>query len=356
MAMKKSELLRKKLHESGYREMTFAGGQLVLHYRNTDMGAVGILIDWTDEKGVPDRDFLLRVGQEAYQELEMQGGSPRLLFLLAGSQMDRYRALAEQIPGCWLWDTGSGRLFIYENQPGQFYGLERLLEQIDREMSVQSERSGTAGGWKRARSSGQQGSFLTRRADGKPRAFVNTTIVIINIAVFLVMELFGSTENASYMVEHGASYAPYIYYGKEYYRLFTAMFLHFGISHLANNMLVLFFLGDNVERAVGHWKYLVIYLLSGLAGSGLSFAHAMLSGDYAVSVGASGAIFGVIGALFYIVARNRGRLEDMTTRRLGFLIFISLYHGITGSGVDNYAHVGGLIGGILSALVLYCRE
>ena len=134
------------------------------------------------------------------------------------------------------------------------------------------------------------------------------------------------------------------------------MFLHFGISHLANNMLVLFFLGDNVERAVGHWKYLVIYLLSGLAGSGLSFAHAMLSGDYAVSAGASGAIFGVIGALFYIVARNRGRLEDMTTRRLGFLIFISLYHGITGSGVDNYAHVGGLIGGILSALVLYCRE
>lgn len=118
MTMKKSELLRKKLHESGYREMTFAGGQLVLHYRNTDMGAVGILIDWTDEKGVPDRDFLLRVGQEAYQELEMQGGSPRLLFLLAGSQMDRYRALAEQIPGCWLWDTGSGRLFIYENQPG----------------------------------------------------------------------------------------------------------------------------------------------------------------------------------------------------------------------------------------------
>lgn len=121
-------------------------------------------------------------------------------------------------------------------------------------------------------------------------------------------------------------------------------------------MLALFFLGDNVERAVGHWKYLVIYLLSGLAGSGLSFAHAMLSGDYAVSAGASGAIFGVIGALFYIVARNRGRLEDMTTRRLGFLIFISLYHGITGSGVDNYAHVGGLIGGILSALVLYCRE
>lgn len=85
------------------------------------MGAVGILIDWTDEKGVPDRDFLLRVGQEAYQELEA-GRKPKALFLLAGSQMDRYRALAEQIPGCWLWDTGSGRLFIYEISRGSFMG------------------------------------------------------------------------------------------------------------------------------------------------------------------------------------------------------------------------------------------
>ena len=321
MLMKKEKLLEKKLHKNGYREMTIASGQMTLYYTMAENCPVGVLIAWMDDKGVPDTDLLSQVGREAYRELETQGGRPRLLFLLAGRQADRYRSLADRIPGCWLWDTENGRLFIYENQPGHFYGLEQMLEQVDR----------------------------------RPRAFVNTAIVIINIAVFLVLELFGSTENISYMVEHGASYAPYIYYGKEYYRLFTAMFLHFGISHLASNMLVLFFLGDNVERALGHWKYLVVYLFSGLAGSGLSFVHAMLSGDYAVSAGASGAIFGVIGALFYIVIRNRGRLEDMTTRKLGFLIFISLYHGITGSGVDNYAHIGGLAGGILSAIVLYCR-
>ena len=355
MTMKKSELFRKKLHENGYREMTFAAGRLILYYRNIESCPVGILVDWMEEKGVPDRDLLLQVGREAYQELENQGGRPRMLLLLAGNQADRYRTLADQIPGCWLWNTESGRLFIYENQPGQFYGLERMLEQIDLEMDAKRNGFGRSTGEQFDQTSGHRRYFFTTRADGKPRAYVNTAIVGINIIVFLVMELFGSTEDASYMVAHGASYAPYIYYGKEYYRLFTAMFLHFGISHLANNMLVLFLLGDNVERAVGHWKYLVVYLLSGLAGSGLSFAHAMLTGDYAVSAGASGAIFGVIGALFYIVARNRGRLENMTTRRLEFLIFISLYHGITGSGVDNYAHVGGLIGGILSAIVLYCR-
>ena len=134
------------------------------------------------------------------------------------------------------------------------------------------------------------------------------------------------------------------------------MFMHFGISHLMNNMVVLFLLGDNVERAVGRWKYLVIYLMSGMAGSILSYAHAILTGDYAVSAGASGAIFGVIGALFYIVAVNKGRLEDMTTRKLGLLIVISLYHGFTGSGVDNYAHIGGLAAGALLAAVLYRKK
>jgi len=115
-------------------------------------------------------------------------------------------------------------------------------------------------------------------------------------------------------------------------------------------------LGDNVERAVGRWKYLTIYLMSGLAGSCLSFAGALVTRRYAVCAGASGAIFGIIGALFYIVAVNRGRLEDMTTRRLGIMIAVSLYHGFTSSGVDNLAHIGGMIGGALLAMVLYKRK
>ncbi|MDY5647685.1 MAG: rhomboid family intramembrane serine protease [Lachnospiraceae bacterium] len=182
------------------------------------------------------------------------------------------------------------------------------------------------------------------------------SIIVINVVVFCVLELFGSTEDAEYMALHGAAYTPWIYQYQEYYRLFTCMFMHFGISHLMNNMVVLFLLGDNVERAVGRWKYLVIYLMSGMAGSILSYAHAILTGDYAVSAGASGAIFGVIGALFYIVAVNKGRLEDMTTRKLGLLIVISLYHGFTGSGVDNYAHIGGLAAGALLAAVLYRKK
>ncbi|MBP7319667.1 MAG: rhomboid family intramembrane serine protease [Lachnospiraceae bacterium] len=192
----------------------------------------------------------------------------------------------------------------------------------------------------------------------KPRkiAFVNIGIVIVNILVFLLLDYIGNTEDPVFMAHVGAIFPPFVVDQKEYYRLFTGMFLHFGINHLVNNMLVLFFLGDNLERAVGHVRYLIIYLLSGLGAGSLSVYMMIQSGDYAVSAGASGAIFGMVGALLYIVIRNKGRLEGVTTKRLGFMILLSLYLGFSSTGVDNMAHVGGLISGFLLAVLLYHKK
>lgn len=178
----------------------------------------------------------------------------------------------------------------------------------------------------------------------------------MNILVFLVLEWLGDTESAAFMYDHGAMYPDAVLYGGEWYRIFTCMFLHFGIRHLGNNMLILFFLGDNLERALGHMKYVFLYLLSGMAGSILSLVYMTCSGDYAVSGGASGAIFGVIGALIYIVIRNRGRLEDLTAGRLIFMAALSLYYGFTAEGIDNFAHVGGLVSGLLLAVLLYRKK
>ena len=192
----------------------------------------------------------------------------------------------------------------------------------------------------------------------KPRkiAFVNIGIVVINILVFLFLDYLGNTEDSLFMANHGAIFPPFITEQKEYYRLLTGMFMHFGINHLVNNMLVLFFLGDNLERAVGHLHYLIIYLLSGLGAGSLSLYMMIRTGDYAVSAGASGAIFGMVGALLYIVIRNKGRLEDVTSIRLGFMILLSLYLGFTSTGVDNMAHVGGLVSGFLLAVILYHKK
>ena len=137
------------------------------------------------------------------------------------------------------------------------------------------------------------------------------------------------------------------------YRLFTAMWLHFGFEHLSSNMFSLLLLGDNLERAVGKGKYILIYLISGLGASMCSFLYNFVTASYAVAAGASGAIFGVIGALFYVVAKNHGRMEDMTIFRLGILIVYILYTGISTPGIDNAAHIGGLVIGVLLAILFY---
>ena len=178
-------------------------------------------------------------------------------------------------------------------------------------------------------------------------------LIGINILIFLILSFFGMTEDAGYMASHGAMYVPYVIGNQEYYRLFTCMFLHFGIAHLINNMIVLLGIGGNLEPEIGTVKYIIIYLLSGLGGNVLSLIYDLRTMDYAVSAGASGAIFGLIGALFYVSIRNNGHLRNVSGRGILFMIVCSLYLGFTSGGVDNMAHIGGLATGFLLTVILY---
>ena len=186
------------------------------------------------------------------------------------------------------------------------------------------------------------------------KAYVNGLLIALNVLFFLYLEITGSSENAYFMYTKGAMSAPAVLEDGEYYRLLTAMFMHFGIRHIMNNMLVLFVLGDNLERALGHVKYLIFYLLGGIGSNWVSMmAHP--TDTMTVSAGASGAIFGVVGGLLYVVTANKGRLEDLSTRQLVIMIFFSLYLGYTSTGVDNTAHLSGLVIGIVLAIILYHR-
>ena len=123
-----------------------------------------------------------------------------------------------------------------------------------------------------------------------------------------------------------------------------------------NNMLILICAGIILEGALGHVKYLLLYLIAGIGGSTLSYLQMLHSGDYAVAAGASGAIFGIIGALLWIVILHKGRYETLTGKGLLFMIVISLYYGISSGGVDNWGHIGGLIMGFLMGILLYRKK
>lgn len=190
----------------------------------------------------------------------------------------------------------------------------------------------------------------------KPEAPCTVALIVINVAVFFIMSLFGNTEDVMFMLEHGAMFEPLITEEHEYYRIITSMFLHFGIEHLLNNMVILGALGWNMELETGKIRFLIIYLVSGIGGNLLSLYLGVSSAEYAVSAGASGAIFGLMGALLYVAARNRGRMGRISGKGVLFMIALSLYFGITSSGIDNAAHIGGLLCGFILAVILYRKK
>ena len=181
-------------------------------------------------------------------------------------------------------------------------------------------------------------------------------LIIVNVCIFFWLSFQGMTENAEFMLEHGALYVPHMMKNEEYYRLVSSMFLHFDFDHLINNMVLLGVIGWTLEKEIGKVRYLIIYFFSGIAGNILSTAGDILTQEFAVSAGASGAVYGIIGALLYVAFRNKGHIGDISGRGLLCMIGLSLYYGFTGSGVNNLAHIGGLIAGFILAVLLYWKR
>lgn len=179
---------------------------------------------------------------------------------------------------------------------------------------------------------------------------VTKILIAINTIAFFYLMVIGDPGDAEFMMKHGALWVPAFLEKREYYRILCPIFMHFSVAHLFNNMLLLFFMGDVLEREFGKLKFLLFYLLTGIWGNLLSVLLEGLSGDYAVSAGASGAVFGVLGGLLYLILKNRGKLYYMTWRRMLFFIGYSLFAGYTSGGINNAAHFGGLLSGFLLAI------
>ncbi len=197
-----------------------------------------------------------------------------------------------------------------------------------------------------------QPSPPTRRQVPLPLAQPRATYVILAllILVFLAMTAAGGSENTDVLILFGANLKSLIVAG-QVWRLFTSMFLHIGYLHLFFNGYALYIFGIQVERLYGTSRFLAIYLLAGLYGSLLSFAF----GPQELSAGASGALFGLLGAMLAFFRRPRETIGTWGRRQLVNLLVlagINLVISISVPNIDILAHVGGLVSGAVLGWVL----
>ncbi|RWZ60076.1 rhomboid family intramembrane serine protease [Halobacillus fulvus] len=176
---------------------------------------------------------------------------------------------------------------------------------------------------------------------GKPK--VTYWLLILNILMFFYIETVGSSTSITTLIEYGAKYNPGIIDG-EWWRIVSSMFLHIGMLHLFMNMLALFYLGTAVERIYGSIRFTGIYFLAGIFGGLASF---MLNPH--VAAGASGAIFGLFGALLYFGVHHSQLFFRTMGWNLIFVIGINVAFGLMVPQIDNGAHMGGLIGGFIAS-------
>jgi rhomboid protease GluP len=181
----------------------------------------------------------------------------------------------------------------------------------------------------------------------RPR--VTYVMMGILVVVFVIETLAGGSEKSSVLINLGANFGPLVTTG-EYWRLFTANFLHIGLMHIAFNLYALYIVGTEVEMYYGPVRFLVIYLLSALCGALASYAF-----TYGLSAGASTAVFGLIGTLVAFFTRNREVFGEMSRTRLSNLVIviaINVFYGLSVPTIDNWGHAGGFIGGAILGWLL----
>jgi rhomboid protease GluP len=307
-------------------------------------------MDWSNYIA-RDLENLAQDGEKVRKELKSRRLKIINIYISSFLPVDSYEGFFEK-----MFVTKNNRLniqtFIIDSEKANELGVSRLSELLDCQIpEVNDESSYTNEDIQRFR--GEVVAISDKKFKKEKELFTYgkpyfTFILLLNvIMIFGLMEYVGSSTSLLTLVEFGAKYDPLIVQG-EWWRFFSAIFLHIGILHLAMNSLALFYLGGAVERIYGTKRFIFIYLIAGIFGSISSFAF-----NSQVSAGASGAIFGCFGALLYFGIVHR----KLFLRTLGInvivILIINLALGFIIPMIDNSAHIGGLIGGFLASSILH---
>lgn len=254
-------------------------------------------------------------------------------------------------PSTWVVDLGRQRL-IRGSRVSGIPGSEAL-------------QAAVAGGETTAALDRDTAGSLRNQQTDRTRAFyelmqgrqplVTYALVAINVAVYGVVQAHGGPDNGNTLIDFGALVPNLVIHG-QWWRLFTVMFLHASIPHILFNMISLVVVGAITERLYGSFRFLAIYLGAGLLGGLASLVHGMLTNDLNTpAVGASGAIFGIVGALLTLRFQRSDIIPVYLRNRISSsmvpIVVLNLLLGLSTQHIDNFAHLGGLVGGALLSFV-----
>ena len=239
----------------------------------------------------------------------------------------------------WLLDSRGKRIMVFENQPDDFCGIYSSMEEaLNQEDEDSNEDKG-----------------LIEKIKAIP--LCTSLLILANVIYFIFLEINGSTLEAKYMLDYGASNPEKVINGGEYYRLFTSMFMHFGLEHLLCNMFMLAILGSKIEKKIKSIRFLFMYISTGLIAGIISCSFLINDSAEAVGAGASGAIFGMLGVyiivsmveLMTMPIEKRAQAFKSGVSRVFIILILTLSEAFVDRDVDVVAHVSGFISGIIIA-------
>lgn len=324
------ERMNTLLYQKGYRPLDLNDTGVLIHETEQSVYIVTLSTYCADATASVYREAANRIVFKVASQYRKRVDLLNLVAVEDGMFDECEMHFVETLSNVWFVAKDTGQLYIFENQPGEFDGLHQYIENGMKE-------------------------YCGKARDEFSLTYVNTGIVAVNVIYFLMVIFwnkdYGAVYDSQVMFRMGAlNYESFV--SGEWYKLFTSLFMHFGLSHLLNNMILLVYAGCQLEKLIGGLPYLLLYISTGVTGNLLSLWYYHSIGEYVVSAGASGAIFGVLGALMVILLFFRTRTAEITPKRLFFLATLTIYYGMSTVGIDNAAHIGGFLSGIFGGFLL----
>jgi rhomboid protease GluP len=289
-----------------------------------------------------------RISQIKWNFIKQGYRNIKVLHVIISDNISLAREFIKDSDTYWIINESTNQLVIFENQRAEFLDARENIEQVlgfregrydsDSRLDIAPNRAVDK---------------IKKLLSGMSGMAITCSILFINVVIFIIMDWSYDWSVYNFFVEQGGISYDTIINNHQYYRLLTHMFIHADIDHLFGNMIVLFFIGSQVEKRLGRFRYTILYFAGGIVAAITSLGYNRLHDSSTLSIGASGAIFALVGALVSIVIFDRREFAEIGIQRLLFFVALTILNGMNTQGIDNAAHVGGLLAGFVLGQVLY---